>query len=344
MKYLEFLEEKITFLLYQLSFLLLLSIFLKSLEVNSTFIILIDIFFSSGIFLFLGLEYLRLSKKNKEIISLLNDLEEKYLISEVLPKTKNLENQAYQEALKVACKAMNDKIGKLEKEKEDYQEYIESFVHEIKTPIAALSLVYDNEKNYELKQEIQKIDHLIEQILYYARSDVTEQDYFIRRMSLSDLFHHVFLDYKDYILHQKITLKVHDLENIVYVDEKWVRFILSQILQNAIKYSKGSKKEIEVFSINYPHSTVLTIRDNGCGIKESDVLRVFEKGFTGSNRGKKTATGMGLYLSKKLSNRLGLDLQIFSKEGIYTKVIITFPKNNLCLLEDQSNMIKKSNY
>lgn len=328
MKFVDFIEEKITFLLYQTSFLLLLSILLKSLEIDLSFILFLCLLFLFTNFLFLGIEFLRLTNKNKKIENLYNSLEEKYLISEVLPKSKNLENQAYYDALKIACKSMNDKISNLQKEKEEYQEYIESFVHEIKTPIAALSLVYDNQKDYELKVEIQKISNLIEQILYYARSDTTEHDYFVRSISLSDLIHNVLLEYKDYILHQKIALKIHDLENIVYTDEKWLNFILSQIIQNAIKYCKEKKKEIEIFSTNNTNNIVLTIKDNGIGIEKSDLKRVFEKGFTGSNRGQKTATGMGLYLSKKLSDRLGLNLKIFSEKDLYTKIEIIFPKNN----------------
>jgi signal transduction histidine kinase len=329
MKIFDFLEEKIALILFLTSFMLVLSLFLIALKIDVLIVCLFNLFFFLGSFLFLCFEYVSLVNKNKKIEQLITNLEEKYLIAEVLPKSKNLENQAYVKAIKLACKAMNDKISALEEAKKEYQEYIESFVHEIKTPIAALSLVYDNEKNYELKQEVQKIDKLIEQILFYARSDVTAHDYFIRRISITDLVHHVLIFYKDYLLHQKIMLKVHDLENIVYTDEKWLTFILSQIIQNAIKYSDTLKNEIEIYSINNAHSIVLTILDHGCGIKPSDLKRVFEKGFTGSNRKKKNATGMGLYLSKKLADHLGLKIQISSKEKQYTKVEIIFPKTNL---------------
>ncbi len=329
MKFIDFLEEKITFIVYQTFLFLLLSMLLKSLEIPWTLILYLDGFLFFFLILFLSFEYVRLRQKNKKIENLCNDLEEKYLIFEVLPKSKNFENQAYYQALKIACKSMNDKISSLESEKQEYQEYIESFVHEIKTPISALSLVYDNQKNYELKAEIQKINNLIEQILYYARSDTTEHDYFIRRLSLSNVVHKVLLEYKEYLLHQKISLNIHDLENIVFTDEKWLGFILSQIIQNSMKYCQKKKKEIEIFSTDNAHNIILTIKDNGIGISQSDLKRVFEKGFTGSNRGQKNATGMGLYLSKKLADRLGLQLHIFSEKDCYTKMEIVFPKNNL---------------
>src|SRR5699024_11095817 len=103
-----------------------------------------------------------------------------------------------------ACKAMNDQIGEIEYKRKDYQEYIESFVHEIKTPIAAISLYCDNEKNYSVKEELQKIYHLVEQILFYARSENPEKDYFIKEVSLEEVVHQSLMEYKDYILGKKI--------------------------------------------------------------------------------------------------------------------------------------------
>lgn len=328
MNFLDFLEEKVVFLLFQIGFLLVFSILLITINIAIPIIFLFAGILMTIILIYLVIEYQRLIRKKDKILKMIDDLEEKYLIAEMLPKSHNLENMAYQYALKVACKAMNDKISNLEAEKEDYQEYIESFVHEIKTPIAALSLVYDNEDNYELKQEIQKINHLTTQILFYARSDITEHDYFLKNICLSDLVHTVLLEYKDYILHQKISLNIHDLETNVISDEKWLNFILSQIIQNAIKYSNKKQRKIEIFSKMDFHETALYIIDNGCGMTHSDLKRVFEKGFTGKDRTKNHATGMGLYLAKKLSDRLGLNLQIFSEEGKYTKVAITFPKTN----------------
>lgn len=253
-----------------------------------------------------------------------DELQEKYLITELLKKPKNLENQAYYYALLKATKAMNDKISELESAKKEYEEYIESFVHEIKTPLAALSLTIENQKNKELKPEIDKIDELTEQILYYARSQNPEKDYFIKKVCLEDLIHSLILKNQFYLLQNKIELQVYNLKEEVYTDEKWLTFILSQILSNAIKYKKNEKSQIKIYTEKKKNYLNLIIEDNGIGIKESELPRVFDKGFTGSNRTKKYATGMGLYLSKKLSESLNIHLTIESKYLKYTKVILSF--------------------
>lgn len=334
MNFVNFLEEKIFFILFQISFIFLISLLLIFTNIKLSLILMIAFILIIYNILYLEVEYFKLLKKSKQIISLINNTEEKYLLGEVLPKPKEMINKAYYYAIKKSCKAMNDKISKLESEQLDYQEYIESFAHEIKTPISALSLVFDNNNDLELKEEITKIDNLVEQMLYYARSDNTEKDYFVKKLNLDEVIHTVLLKYKNYILKRKITLEVESNDVIVYTDEKWLIFIISQILQNSIKYLNKKEKKITIKSINNKNNIVLSIIDNGIGIKESDLPRIFEKGFTGTNRKKEHSTGMGLYLSKKLANRLGLDIIIESKESEYTKVNIIFPKSNMHIINE----------
>ncbi len=237
--------------------------------------------------------------------------------------------KAYCYALKKACKSMNDEIGKITEEKQDYQEYVESFVHEIKIPIGALSLTFDNTKNYTLKKETDKIFQLVEQMLYYARSENTEKDYFVKQLQLDEVIHNVILKFRHSLMERKAIINIHDIENVIYTDEKWLTFILSQIVQNAIKYFDKQENKLTIYSQDNGTNILLVIEDNGCGIKASDLSRVFEKGFTGSNRNKANATGMGLYLSKKLCDRLGLKLDIASTEKEYTRLTITFPKGTV---------------
>jgi len=211
----------------------------------------------------------------------------------------------------------------------DYQEYVESFVHEIKIPIGALSLTFDNTKNYTLKKETDKIFQLVEQMLYYARSENTEKDYFVKQLQLDEVIHNVILKFRHSLMERKAIINIHDIENVIYTDEKWLTFILSQIVQNAIKYFDKQENKLTIYSQDNGTNILLVVEDNGCGIKASDLSRVFEKGFTGSNRNKANATGMGLYLSKKLCDRLGLKLDIASTEKEYTRLTITFPKGTV---------------
>lgn len=334
MSFITFLEEKISLILYQISFLIITTMIFLMADIQKFYIVITVGVLSIFMLGYLLSEYFRQKKKAKKVISLVDNVNEKYLISEIIKEPLEMENKAYYYALKQACKSMNDRIGELEKENAEYQEYVESFVHEIKTPISALSLALENNNDFRLKQEVDKINQLVEQMLYYARSENTEKDYFVKEIQLAEIIHSVILKYRHYMLNKKITLNVHDLEHIVITDEKWLVFIISQIIQNSIKYLDKDKKEIEVWGENSNNYINLIIKDNGCGIKESDLVRIFEKGFTGTNRKKGYSTGMGLYLTKKLCDKLGLKLQIQSKEKEFTKLTITFPKSGLHKIEN----------
>lgn len=334
MSFITFLEEKISLILYQISFLIITTMIFLMADIQKFYIVITVGVLSIFMLGYLLSEYFRQKKKAKKIISLVDNVNEKYLISEIIKEPLEMENKAYYYALKQTCKSMNDRIGELEKENAEYQEYVESFVHEIKTPISALSLALENNNDFRLKQEVDKINQLVEQMLYYARSENTEKDYFVKEIQLAEIIHSVILKYRHYMLNKKITLNVHDLEHIVITDEKWLVFIISQIIQNSIKYLDKDKKEIEVWGENSNNYINLIIKDNGCGIKESDLVRIFEKGFTGTNRKKGYSTGMGLYLTKKLCDKLGLKLQIQSKEKEFTKLTITFPKSGLHKIEN----------
>lgn len=324
-----FLEEKITEILFQLFFLALVVFLLIFYGVDTLFVVLLVILFISIQVFFQWCLYRKKRNASQHIIDLVDGLEETYYIADVLPKPKEFQNEAYYYALKKACKSMNDEISKITEEKQDYQEYVESFAHEIKIPIGALSLTFDNTKNYTLKKETDKIFQLVEQMLYYARSENTEKDYFVKQLNLDEVIHNIILKFRHSLMERKTVINIHDIENVVYTDEKWLTFILSQIVQNTIKYFDKQENKLTIYSQDNETNILLVIEDNGCGIKASDLSRVFEKGFTGSNRNKANATGMGLYLSKKLSDRLGLKLDITSKETEYTRLTITFPKGTV---------------
>lgn len=324
-----FLEEKITEILFQLFFLAVVAFLLIFYGVDTLFVVSLVILFISIQGLFQWCLYRKKRNASQHIIDLVDGLEENYYIADVLPKPKEFQNKAYCYALKKACKSMNDEIGKITEEKQDYQEYVESFVHEIKIPIGALSLTFDNTKNYTLKKETDKIFQLVEQMLYYARSENTEKDYFVKQLQLDEVIHNVILKFRHSLMERKAIINIHDIENVIYTDEKWLTFILSQIVQNAIKYFDKQENKLTIYSQDNGTNILLVIEDNGCGIKASDLSRVFEKGFTGSNRNKANATGMGLYLSKKLCDRLGLKLDIASTEKEYTRLTITFPKGTV---------------
>lgn len=168
-------------------------------------------------------------------------------------------------------------------------------------------------------------------MLYYARSENTEKDYFVRKPDLQDVVHELILKFRRYFLNAGVELDIRIEKVSVFTDEKWLSFILSQIIQNDLKYFDKPKKALSIHSEENDTSVSLVIQDNGCGISASDLPRIFEKGFTGSDRTKSASTGMGmgLYLAKTLCDRLGLGLAVESREGEFTKVRVVFPKGTV---------------
>ena len=329
MMFLEYLEEKIFFIISSLLFTILLSIYLLLIGINVGIVILFAILIIAFILISLLVSYILIKKRYVKIVNLVDSLDEKYLIKEVIDKPKNLENKAYYYALDKACKALNDKLSEVENSKEEYLDFLDSFIHEIKTPISALSLYADNNNDERVKEEVLKISRLVDKMLFYAKSDVVEKDYFIKEVTLADLVHPVLLEYKNYLLNYSFKVEVKNLDNlVVYTDIKWLNFIIEQILNNSLKYQNKKERIVRIKGIDDKNNIKLVIYDNGVGIKESDLSKVFEKGFTGSNRSKKNASGIGLYLVKKLCDKLGIDIKIESVYLKYTKVIITFPKGN----------------
>ena len=329
MMFVEYLEEKIFFIIISLIFTLFLSIYLLLIGVNASLIILLAILIIVFIFISLLVSYLLIKKRYVKIVNLVDSLDEKYLIKEVIDKPKNLENKAYYYALDKACKALNDKLSEVENSKNEYLDFLDSFIHEVKTPISALSLYADNNNDERIKEEVLKISRLVDKMLFYARSDVVEKDYFIKEVSLADLVHPAILEYKNYLLNYHIKVEVKDLDNLkVYTDIKWLNFIIGQIISNSLKYQNKKDRLVRIKGVSTKNNIKLEIYDNGVGIKEADLSKVFEKGFTGSNRNKKNASGIGLYLTKKLCDKLGIDIKIESVYLKYTKVVITFPKGN----------------
>ena len=328
MMFLEYLEEKTFYIIISFVFTLFLSIYLLLIGIDSSVVILLVILIMVFIFISLLVSYLLIKKRYEKMINLVDSLDEKYLIKEVIDKPKNLENRAYYYALDKACKALNDKLSDVENSKEEYLDFLDSFIHEIKTPISALSLYADN-NDKKIKEEVLKISRLVDKMLFYAKSDVVEKDYFIKEVALADLVHPVLLEYKNYLLNYSFKVEVKNLDNlVVYTDIKWLNFIIEQILNNSLKYQNKKERIVRIKGIDDKNNIKLVIYDNGVGIKDADLSKVFEKGFTGSNRSKKNASGIGLYLVKKLCDKLGIDIKIESVYLKYTKVIITFPKGN----------------
>ena len=294
----------------------------------------IKIYVAIAIFIAFGIAFLieYYSKKNyyQTINSRVKELQEEYLITEVLPQANFLEGKILEEIIKDIGKSMLENVNKYKYLQEDYKEYIELWIHEIKIPIATSKMIVENNKNEvteSIDEELDKIENYTEQALFYARSNAVEKDYLIRKINLKEIVNASILKNKMQLIQNKISINTNSIDKIVYTDSKWCIFILNQIIQNSIKYAKEQNKKIDIYAEEKKEKIILKVKDNGIGINQSEISRVFEKGFTGSNgriNGKKS-TGIGLYLCKKLCDKLGMGLELKSKKDVGTEVELIFP-------------------
>ena len=212
----------------------------------------------------------------------------------------------------------------------DLLDYYTLWVHQIKTPIAASQLlvaeVADRQLKQQLEQEIFKIDSYTNLVLQYLRLESFHDDLVLKQVQIEDLVKEIIRKYALFFIQKGLNVNLHDLDKEIVTDKKWLLVVIEQIISNSLKYTKEGGLEI------YMESQELCIKDTGIGIKNSDVLRVFERGFSGYNgRLTQQSSGLGLYLSKKISEELGHQICIESEVGKGTTVRIQFAQMNLVL-------------
>lgn len=273
-------------------------------------------------------EYRRKKRYLTEMQTLADWLDKKYLLPEMLNQGGCREERMLYEILRSVGKSMYEHVADYERTSREYKEYIEMWIHEVKVPIAAVRMILANrEADPALLEETDRIEGFVEQALYYARSAAVEKDYLIRQVGLKRLVEEALLLKKRELLGRHALITLDGLDRTVYSDGKWLAFILSQLLDNSIKYAKEEKLALHFWGEEEKERVLLHLQDNGIGVKEAELARVFDKSFTGTNgRRHKKSTGIGLYLCKKLCSRLGHDILFMSKEGEGSEVTIVFPK------------------
>lgn len=322
-------ENIILFIILVIILLFLLDLFGVNKYLTIIILSLLSIYFIVDFFTF----YLKRKKYYDNFLNNLNLLDKKYLILETLEKPEFLDGKVFYDALYKIDKSMMENINNYRNETEDFKEYVEMWIHEIKIPIAGLMLMYHNNKtvNKNFLDQLNSLDNLTDQILYYVRSNYAEKDFLIKEASIDKIINEVLLKNKDSILENHIDVTV-DVKNIkVLTDSKWLVFILNQIINNSIKYCDNNRKSYIMFYIeDNEKETTLHIKDNGIGVNASDLKHVFDKSFTGENgRKMRNSTGFGLYISKKLIEKLGHKISATSEENKYFEIAITFGKNDL---------------
>lgn len=311
-------KNRIPFLLTNLICMVALTVFLLVCGNSFSTVLLILSVWTLILLAGLFLTYWQRDRQMRQLLDMAGQLSERYLISEVMELPAQAEDQVYYRLLKMAGKSMLEQIGEIRRERQEYKEYIEQWIHEIKTPITAMKLLCENHRTdwtKELLMELEKTNRFTEQALYYARSEHTEKDYSVRKMALIQVVHQAIADNKYLLLQSGMHLEVEEIQDTVYSDDKWVRFILNQLIANAVKYRTG--QPILRFSTHRQQDqVVLVVEDNGIGISATDLPRIFEKGFTGQNgRNVQQSTGIGLYLCKRLCEKLGIGITAESSEN-----------------------------
>lgn len=210
----------------------------------------------------------------------------------------------------------------------DLMDYYTLWAHQIKTPIAASSLligeIEDKKVKNQLEQELFKIESYVNIVLQYLRLESFHEDLVLKKENVEDLVKEIVKKYAIFFIQKGLSLNLHDLDRTIITDRKWFVVILEQVLSNSLKYTSQGGIEI------YFQEDTLYIKDSGLGIQDSDLLRVFERGFSGYNgRLTQQSSGLGLYLSKKIADELGHQISIASQVGHGTTVMISFSEKKM---------------
>lgn len=328
-----YLRDRVPLLLISAVALAVMVLFLCAFHVSLTLIILIAAVFL--LFLLAGFlwEYLRKRNFYRQLEESLNELDQKNLTAEIISPPKFYEGQILHEALYLLGKSMTEQITEKEQSVRDFKEYIELWVHEAKLPVASLLLKTYNdqtEESWQIRKQLLRLDGYTEQILYFTRSEVAEKDFLIKDCQLSKVFSGAASRMREELQEKSFDVRVSDLDHSIMTDFKWMEFILIQLISNSIKYCKEKgARTLTVYTEKKEKQICLHIRDNGIGISAGDLPRIFEKSFTGENgRTREKSTGMGLYIVKKLCDKLGHGIRVESDPGEYTDFEILFSEND----------------
>lgn len=312
---------------------LFLDIFLAFAEVPFAFLFVLNAAAGVLVVLWLVADFLIENSRLQKLERVMNELPEKYLLGEVIPKPVQPVEYRYYEIMKTVSQAAIEVAEQATREKEDYCDYVECWIHEMRTPLTACSLILDRAKgvvecredldkaeevSQKLKQELKRAENLTESILYYARIRRAGNETQIRQVRAAELIREALWSQMELLTAAGICAEV-DGDFDMYTDGRTVCFILKQLLINCAKYCPGC--QICICAGNGK----ITVEDNGIGIPSHELRRVTQRGYTGSN-GKRIggSTGMGLYIVKELCSRMDIGLEIASEEGSYTRVVLNF--------------------
>lgn len=270
-------------------------------------------------------DYVDFCRKHRELSSLVEEIK---ITDSHFPRADGLIEHDYQAVLRSIYEDRQQITNQMNYQYRDMMEYYTTWVHQIKTPIAAMRLQLqgeDSERSRELLEELQRIEQYVEMVLTYLRLDSGSTDYVLKNYDLDDIVRQAVRKYASQFIRKRIRLIYGSLSCQVLTDEKWLLFVIEQVLSNALKYTRSGEIEITVEA-----PKTLCIRDTGIGIAAEDLPRIFEKGFTGYNgRSDKKASGIGLYLCRRICGRLNHKMTVTSEVDVGTEVRIALDRKAL---------------
>lgn len=326
MSFFKYLKDNIIFLILVIFIMIIVNIVMLidpyiSKSIDS--LIYINLLASITTVIFLAIAYTNYRKKVNKFINYINnhtvdsnEVEDDYLYENII----RIINESEEEA------------NNLRNELEEINDYMTNWIHDVKIPISVLQIIgkrineidESRELSKQINSEVSRIDKLVEKALYSSRAGNYNSDFLINEVNLNQAIKEVIKKNKYQFIYNKIDLQVGALNKTVLTDKKWIIHIIELILDNSVKYSEIGGK-IEIYLKENKKGTELHIKDYGMGIVPQDIERIFDKGFTGQNGRKRTkSTGMGLYIAKKILNRLSHDIDVVSISNEFCDVYITF--------------------
>ena len=332
MRWRDYWKDKALFLIFVGCCMAVTCIFLRLTGYEKGNVILLLLFWTLLLLFWMCREYMERRKYFKKTAEILDKMDQRYLLGELMPPSWRLEDRIYQDMIRRSNKSVIEKIRKLEAEQQEYKEYIESWVHEIKTPITGISLLCENgrkeetgapERFRQISMENAKLENYVDMVLYYARSEQVYKDYLIQSCHLQEMVYDVLERDRFLLIRNGIRAEVNCDED-VFTDKKWLGFIVNQIVLNSVKYKRDSSPCISFLAQKTTDHTCLIIEDNGMGMPE-DVLQNL---LTDTNKVSKHGSGVGVInVHSRIQLMFGeqYGLEIYSEPDEGTRVVIHIP-------------------
>lgn len=296
-------------------------------------VVLVGLVLLAALTIALCADFLQGRRFYRDVSNLAEQLDHPYQLPSLISRPRRADHEVVYDALETMGRSSANEVAEAQSKAKEQREYMEAWVHEVKTPLAAALLTAEHVPDPEsgkIKSDIDRAVRQVEQVLWYARSEAAQNDYVIRDQSLAAIAGKACRANARLLIESGVSIKMEiDPSLTALTDEKQVVFVLSQALVNSAKYGA---RTVRLSAREEDLRCLLEIEDDGLGVPAQDVPRVFDRGFTGTRgRDVSSSTGMGLYIAAKLCDSLGIGLSLSSTEGKGTLVTLAFPQDRRML-------------